>query len=580
MAKTNVLDTDTVNFGDIIGNGKIYRVPLYQRDYSWEEENWDDLWQDIINLQDNSSNYHYMGAIVLQDGSNEKEFFIIDGQQRLVTLSIIAIAVIEKIRQLKESGIETAENEERVSLLRNDYLGRKNPSSLFYSSKLFLNKNNDNFYQTNLLQFKKPINPKSLNDSDKLLWHGYNYFLSKLSELEYLKTGRNFSDFLTESVARQLLFIQISVQDEINAYTVFETLNARGVELTSTDLLKNYLFSLIKSENDLQHIQKQWEKISDTVSIKKLPEFLRVYINSKEKLIRKDGLFKAIKNKFENKNNERENKVIALLDELEKFSYFYQALSQPNHDLWRIDDSCAKDIRNAIKIIDLFKVKQIYPLLFAAYDKFYLTSPDKFYKVLDICLVISFRYNIIGGKNPNELEKTYNEAAIKINDGSIKSPQQIFQALKRVYISDDIFINDFSYKTIKTNSGKRLIRYILFTLEFNVSSHNYDFDDDLATIEHILPENPSEIWESVFPYKEWESNVYRLGNYTLLEQKINREIKNKSYIEKQSFYQNSQYQITQDIQSAQWNRDSLQLRQENMAKMATLAWRVNDSYTQ
>ena len=113
-----------------------------------------------------------------------------------------------------------------------------------------------------------------------------------------------------------------------------------------------------------------------------------------------------------------------------------------------------------------------------------------------------------------------------------------------------------------------------------MSSHNYDFDDDLATIEHILPENPSEIWESVFPYKEWESNVYRLGNYTLLEQKINREIKNKSYIEKQSFYQNSQYQITQDIQSAQWNRDSLQLRQENMAKMATLAWRVNDSYTQ
>ena len=574
MAKTNVLDTDTVNFGDIIGNGKIYHVPLYQRDYSWKVENWEDLWQDIINLQNNPTNYHYMGAIVLQDGSNEKEFFIIDGQQRLVTLSIIAIAVIEKIRQLKEKNIEPEENEERISLLRNDFLGRKNPGSLFYSSKLFLNKNNDNFYQTNLLQFKKPINPKSLNDSDKLLWQAYQYFLSKLSELKNLKTGRDFSDFLTESVARQLLFIQISVEDEINAYTVFETLNARGVELTSTDLLKNYLFSLIKSENDLDHIQKQWEKISDTVSIKKLPEFLRIYINSKEPLIRKHGLFKAIKTKFEDKNQKQEEKVIALLDELEKFSYFYQALSQSNHELWRIDDNCAKDIRNAIKILDLFNVKQLYPLLFAAYDKFYSTAPDKFYKVLYICLVISFRYNIIGGKNPNELEKTYNEAAIKINNGSIKSPEKIFQELRKVYISDDIFKNDFSYKTIKTNSGKRLIRYILFTLEFSMSNHKYDFDDDPATIEHILPENPDESWV-VFPSKEWESYVYRLGNYTLLEQKINREIKNKSYLEKQPFYQTSQYKITQDIQSIQWNIDSLQKRQEDLATKAALKWRID-----
>ncbi len=576
MAKTNVLDTDTANFSDIIGNGKIYRVPLYQRDYSWEEEHWDDLWQDIINLQTNSNQYHYMGAIVLQDGGNEKEFFIIDGQQRLVTLSIIAIAVIARIKQLQESGIEADENEERISLLRNDFLGRKNPGSLFYSSKLFLNKNNDNFYQSNLLQFRKPINPRTLNDSDKLLWQAYNYFLTKLSELEFLKTGRDFSDFLTETVARQLLFIQINVEDEINAYTVFETLNARGVELTSTDLLKNYLFSLIKSESDLEHIQKQWEKISDTVSIKKLPEFLRIYINSKEKLIRKDGLFKSIKNRFQGiKLGERENEVIQLLDELEKFSAVYQALSDPSHELWRIDDICAKDIRKAIKIIDLFKVKQLYPLLFSAYQKFYSTNPDKFYKVLNICLIISFRYNIIGGKNPNELEKTYNEAAIQLNNGTIKSPQQVFQVLKRVYVENDIFINDFTYKTIKTSSGKRLIRYILFELEGNISQHYYDFDDDLGTIEHILPENPSEIWKDNFPPKEWENNVYRLGNYTLLEQSINREIKNKGYAEKQPFYQKSQYQLTQDIQVLEWTKNSLQNRQEKMAKIASAVWCID-----
>lgn len=574
MAKTNVLDTDTANFSDIIGNGKIYRVPLYQRDYSWEEEHWDDLWQDIINLQADSSAYHYMGAIVLQDGSSEKEFFIIDGQQRLVTLSILAIAVIAKIKQLQESGIEVEENAERVSLLRNDYLGRKNPSSLFYSSKLFLNKNNDNFYQTNLLQFRNPINPKSLNDSDKLLWQAYNYFLTKLSELN-LKTGCDFSDFLNDSVARQLLFIQINVVDEINAYTVFETLNARGVELTSTDLLKNYLFSLVNSEHDLEYIQRQWIKISDTVSIKKLPEFLRIYINSKEKLIRKEGLFKSIKNKFQKFSvNNRGDEVLKLLDELEKYSYFYQALSQASHELWRIDNSCAKDIRNAIKIIDLFRVKQLYPLLFSAYEKFYTSNPDNFYKILKICLVISFRYNIIGGKNPNELERSYNEAAIKLNDGSIKLPEQVFQSLKKVYIDDNVFINDFSYKLIKTNSGKKIIRYILFSLEYE-NGYSYDFEDNDATIEHILPENPNDDWESIFSYKEQENYIYRLGNYTLLEPRINRDIKNKIYSEKQPFYLESKYKLTQEIKSPLWNKDSLQKRQETMAQRAAHIWRCD-----
>jgi uncharacterized protein with ParB-like and HNH nuclease domain len=574
MAKTNVLDTDTANFSDIIGNGKIYRVPLYQRDYSWEEEHWDDLWQDIIELQKKSNAYHYMGAIVLQDGSNEKEFFIIDGQQRLVTLSILAIAVIAKIKQLQDSGIEVEENAERVLLLRNDYLGRKNPSSLFYSSKLFLNKNNNNFYQANLLQFKQPINYKALNDSDKLLWKAYNYFLEKLSALDF-KTGHDFSRFLNDSIARQLLFIQINVVDEVNAYTVFETLNARGIELTSTDLLKNYLFSLVKSEYDLEHIQKQWVRISDTVSIKKLPEFLRIYTNSKEKLVRKEGLFKSIKNKFQDfDENNRGDEVLKLLDELEKYAYFYQALSQANHELWRIDNSCAKNIRNAIKIIDLFRVKQLYPLLFAAYEKLYTNNPESFYKILKICLIISFRYNIIGGKNPNELEKSYNEAAMNLNNGSIESPEQVFQSLKKVYIDDDVFINDFAYKTIKTSSGKKIVRYILFSLE-NENGYGYDFEDDDATIEHILPENPNSDWELDFSYKEQESYIYRLGNYTLLEPRINRDIKNKSYSEKQPFYFQSQYKLTQGIKSPLWNKDSLQKRQETIAKRAVQIWRCD-----
>jgi len=114
----NLLDTRTASFGDLISNGKIYRVPLFQRDYSWTEENWEDLWQDIEALYWESSTSHYMGAIVLQSSpDSEKELIVIDGQQRLATLSIIAIAVIEKLRQLVEKKVDPEANQERQEII-------------------------------------------------------------------------------------------------------------------------------------------------------------------------------------------------------------------------------------------------------------------------------------------------------------------------------------------------------------------------------------------------------------------------------------------------------------------------------
>ncbi len=105
MARINLLDTRSTNFGDLLSSGKTYRVPPFQRDYSWKEENWEDLWQDVWTLHNNSSSSHYMGTLVLQNSStSDKEFIIIDGQQRLATLSIIVIAVIEKLQKLVEQG--------------------------------------------------------------------------------------------------------------------------------------------------------------------------------------------------------------------------------------------------------------------------------------------------------------------------------------------------------------------------------------------------------------------------------------------------------------------------------------------
>ena len=295
MSKSNLLDTKTLAFNDIIGNGKIYIVPQFQRDYSWDHDNWEDLWNDILNIYEEKDS-HYMGSIVLQNNGNSN-FQIIDGQQRFTTLSIISLAIISKIKELAADNIDKEANEERVDLLIKDYLGQKDSVSLKYSSKLFLNENNDGFYQQRLLNFREPVNYRKLIDSDKLLWDSYQFYIKRVNELfKKLNSGEKLASFLKDVIGKNLLFIQITVEDELNAYTVFETLNSRGVELTSTDLLKNYLFSLVaKSPTDLNQVKSQWKKIIEVIGLKNFPVFLRHYLNGRMKLISKEYLFKAIK---------------------------------------------------------------------------------------------------------------------------------------------------------------------------------------------------------------------------------------------------------------------------------------------
>jgi len=164
----------TTSLSGLLGNGITYRVPTFQRDYSWKIENWIDLWEDIKVLLSTAKD-HYMGAVVLQK-KGEKNFLVIDGQQRFTTLSILALAVIKNIQDLIDSGIEPSENEERIKELRRSFLGQRDAGSLLYSSKLFLNENNDAFYQSRLLQLQQPVNERTLTDSDKSIWQSFSFF--------------------------------------------------------------------------------------------------------------------------------------------------------------------------------------------------------------------------------------------------------------------------------------------------------------------------------------------------------------------------------------------------------------------
>jgi hypothetical protein len=257
------------------------------------------------------------------------------------------------------------------------------------------------------------------------------------------------------------------------------------------------------------------------------------------------------------------------LDQLENYSSLFVALGNANDEFWR-------DIyqnRHYIHELELFRVKQAYPTLLAAYERF---KPEDFTRLLKLVCVFSFRYAIISSLNPSDLETLYSQVAIAITNNEITKPRQVFDHLRSVYVSDEKFSQDFSLISISTKGQKKkLVKYILCKLESD--SAGLEIDEDGFSIEHILPESPSSDWQQNFSDIQMEEMVYLLGNLTLLEPKLNRQIGNESYQLKQAAYQKSVYKLTQDIMAEDWTPDTLANRQRKLAQRAVYIWKSDFS---
>jgi uncharacterized protein with ParB-like and HNH nuclease domain len=241
--------TENNTYRKLIGNGLTYRIPRFQRDYSWTDTEWDDLWIDILGtLEEGGEPAHYMGYLVLQS-EDEKQFDVIDGQQRLTTLSLIVLAVLKNLQRLIDEGVDPDANTQRMNQIRSTYIGYLDPVTLITKSKLTLNRNNDAYYQNHLLALGH-LPSRGFRASIHSLRKGFEWFDKRVGQ--YVKKqggnlGINLAKFV-EALSDKLFFTVIHVTDDLNAYKVFETLNARGVRLSSTDLLKNYLFSILHKQ--------------------------------------------------------------------------------------------------------------------------------------------------------------------------------------------------------------------------------------------------------------------------------------------------------------------------------------------
>ncbi len=553
-----IQNTITGNFSSIISTNRRFIVPKFQRDYSWNNEQWDDLWQDIETMIEEHDE-HYMGYLVLQT-QDDKLFYIIDGQQRFTTVLLLIYAAIKCIETQIAQGIDVEDNKRRSESLKSLYIGKEDPVTLDYDNLLTLNRNNNSYFCDYILKLGD-LKARNLTATEKLMRSCFEYYEQKL--IGKFSSGKEYASFI-QTIADGLHFTQIVVNDEMNAFRVFETLNARGVQLSSADLLKNYLFSKVDSDTThssrIDTLERKWSILTDNIKAEKLPEFLRYYWNMQHKTIRANAVYKTIRQEIK-----EDKQVFVLLDDLIAYSDIYMALTDENDEMWT-----DAEVKENIGLLNLFRLKQPFSLLMAAKKNL---ADNEFKRVLKTVIMMCFRYNVICDRNPNDQETPFNALAQSISIEKVVD----LKKLSSIMVDDAEFKSAFKEKSFPYNSrNAKVVKYILGKIErFKGSTQSVHYNDDNVSIEHIYPQNPTDEWE--LDETKMQRYIFRLGNICLLEKNLNRDIQNAGFETKLPVYQRSSCYYAKKIASdyTEWNDSSIIKLQTEMANSAVSIWKVS-----
>lgn len=534
-----------------------FKVPAYQRSYAWEREHVDALLNDVNEAIRNKENEYFLGSLVVT-GPVERRYEVVDGQQRLTTVSLL-IAAIKDI-------FERDGDHDVVVSVKSEYLASTDRKSKEKEPKLVLNEVDNELYQE-LIESIPKINSDRFNrQSHKRLLDAaktiYKYFEdicanSKDSEeelhawLDYLETN--------------LKVILVTAPDDSNAFVIFETLNDRGLELAISDLLKNYLF--LKSSEKIEETKNRWlsmvavlESASDDPLI---VTYLRHFSMSRYGLIREKELFGLIKRKITNKKV-----ALQFSTDLCNSARTYSALINTEHEFWNGFDF---KVRNSVASLNLLGMTQIRPLLMAILEKF---PPKDTVSSFELLVAIAVRFQIVGGVGGGTLERFYSETAKSISESKITDVQGIKAAFTTVP-TDSAFEQAFAVATI---SKQNLARFYLRCLEDGVNPQQEKIsseDTNRVNLEHILPITPDGNWLKDWPADDVKAFQKRLGNLALMSSKINSTVGNESFEEKKQIYKDSSFYWTNKISESQtWLKESINNRQLEMARTAVKVWKI------
>jgi uncharacterized protein with ParB-like and HNH nuclease domain len=421
-------------------------VPKYQRDYAWEEKHVNDLLLDISNAIQNEEKEYFIGSIVVKNNENERSE-VVDGQQRLATITILINCI--------KSIFEKEGNDRKAFQISNDFLMTHELRTDEDVPRLILNDNDHNFFFLHVLN-NNPIvsTKKEFRQSHQKLLDAKQIIELKLSQI--LTANNQNSDILidwVEYIETRVKVIWVEVPDYANAFTIFETLNDRGLDLAISDLLKNYLFH--KAASSINLAQQNWltmvsvlESADNNSTVVPYIKYLwaSYYGNVREK-----ELYTKIKDTVKTKS-----KALEFSNQLSDNSNLYTALLYSDHNYW---SEFSTATRRNIRTINELGMVQIRPLLLSMLPKFDKKETEKSLQSL-VSLIV--RLTVSGTLSSGIFERQFSITAMKTRNEEIRNQNELLESLKTIIPSDERFKEAFQTFTI---SNSTIAKFLLSTIE-------------------------------------------------------------------------------------------------------------------
>lgn len=557
-------DTDIESLLD----GSYFHIPRFQRPYSWDDDNINDFWNDLIA---NKGDDYFIGSMVVYKRAKQS-FGVVDGQQRLTTTTILLCVLRDAFNELghPDSAIglhQLIERKDRDN--RNEFV-LKTETSFPY-------------FQEHIQKFGEPEFDTEILAEEQNLKRAHQIFTNLVNDalgsvdsdptiLDSLKEKAKF-DKLTElrDTILNLNLIFVVLDSEDDAYLIFETLNTRGKDLSVSDLVKNHFTKNLKARGTVDIAKLKWGSVLETIHNSSADlstdMFIYHYWASRHEAVPLKKLFPVIKKRI-TKETTRE-----YLDSLVSDAKLYRSIHEPAYEWTKNEVEAAR----SLSALQLFKVSQPTPAVLSL-TRAYKDEKIKYGKFRDtISAIEKFHFlftAVTSSRSSGGISAMYSSFARRLFEAETSQEagdeiNELVSKLRARRPSFDEFVVAFrEIAYTNTNSKqKNLVRYILR----RVSEHNnykYPCDMDDLTIEHLHP-------QSVLANDWTETNVGQLGNLIFLDQKLNGSLKTKNISEKISILEKSGYDIPAELHGlTEWTPALSQARTDSIAALSyNFVWR-------
>lgn len=564
------IDATESTIQGVFADKSTYSVPDYQRPYSWEKDQWADFWTDLKTIEDGT---HFLGSIVLikHDGGFNQlaKLEVVDGQQRLTTISLLFCAMQSQYEELGDpNGIS--------ELISDEYLNERDDSNN-KQPKLSLSQYDGDDYKHIVEERENAVH------EDSRLLRALRYFEKKLSD-----HTTDELDELRARLTKQMTIVVVECDTPGSAFRLFETLNNRGMELSSIDLMKNSLLQTAtykygSDSEEYEHIRNQWEVLLQDVvhQIDHPNRFFRHFIMSREKPnyegnVSSRKLYDVFNEIIDSRLDEVGISIDEYVDAMVDISDMYMGIIDASIDTYGGKQS--KKVNSRLRNLNDIGASHSRTLILRSIEEF--DDSTKTIEVLRLLESFMTRWRVTDLTTGASLDRIFSELCSNAFEES-DPIDAIRQRLKEEAPGDDEFKAKFASSEFKQNS---MTRYVLDTLEREHYSTGggKTYDRASVDIEHIAPQaavsaDKYSSWKELLDVGEAEyKNQYRnrIGNLTLLEESLNEEASANPFQQKKDQYRLSDFQMTEHVRSnySDWNTDTIERRSEELAETAVDIW--------